>query len=450
MIEMQARAYIPWIIKYRPKRLSDYVNQDEAKTILLSWLKAWEKGSPAKRSATLYGPPGVGKTSLIEAVAGELNYEIVETNASDFRRKDDVERRIKPAATKMTLSGKKRIVLIDEVDGLSGTADKGGVEALLELISVARHPIVMTANNPFHPDLKPLRDSSVMIELKKLNQRDVLRVLKGICEKENIQCEDDGLKIIHTKNEGDLRAAINDLQAIAEAYGKVTAELANQLVYYRDREINPFDTLRAIFTSRYSWQSKLAVSHSQADPDTLIEWLSENIPIQLSDPQDAFMAFQALSRADVYRGMIVKTQNYDFLAYVIDMIGPGVSLSRKRTKFKWLKYEYPKKIKMMSETKKSRELLNSAARKIAKRMHCSTSTAKSEFIPFLRAVYRADKLTAEKLLKGLKLEEDEIGVILGTMKEEKPEEQVTGPKIEEYSSEASAGTQKKRSKAKKK
>lgn len=432
MIVMQAKSYIPWIIKYRPKKLSEYVDQEEAKTILLSWIKSWEKGSPTKKSVILYGPPGVGKTSLVEAIAGEFNFEVVETNASDFRRKDDIERRIKPAATKMTLSGKKRIILIDEVDGLSGTADKGGIESLLELVSITRHPIIMTANNAYHPDLRPLRDVSVMVELKKLNQKDVLKVLRGICESEKIICEDEALKIIHNKNEGDLRSSINDLQSIAESFGKVTVDLANQMVYYRDREINPFDTLRTIFTSKYSWQSKQAVSHSQVDPDTLIEWLSENIPIQLSDPQDAYLAYQALSRADVYRGIIKRTQNYDFLSYVVDMIGPGISLSRRRTKFKWLKYEFPKKIRLMAETKRSRELLKSASLKIARKMHCSSSTAKSEFIPMLRSIYRVNRSMGEKLMKGLKLEDEEIKVILGSSLSatEEEREEAMGPRQE--------------------
>jgi replication factor C large subunit len=450
MMVMEAKSYTPWIIKYRPKKISDYIDQDEAKTILLTWIKSWERGTPTKKSALMYGPPGVGKTSLVEAIAGEFGYEIVETNASDFRRKDDIERRIKPAATKTTLSGKRRIILIDEVDGLSGTADKGGIESLFELVSITRHPIIMTANNPFHPDLRILRDVSVMIELKKMHQRDVVKVLKGICEKEKVLCEDEALKIIHSKNEGDLRSSINDLQSIAESFGRVTVDLANQLVYYRDREINPFDTLRTIFTSKYSWQSKQAISHSQVDPDTLIEWLSENIPLQLSEPEDVYLAFQALSRADIYKGMIKKTQNYDFLAYVIDMIGPGISLSRRKTKFKWIKYEYPKRIKLMGETKKARELLNSASQKIAKKMHCSSSTAKSEFIPALRAMYRTNKSEAEKIMRSLMLEDIEIKIILGssTGKIESSGEAMD-PKQEKESQKGSEEIQRKRKTSKK-
>ncbi|MFP3269059.1 MAG: replication factor C large subunit [Desulfurococcales archaeon] len=426
---MPESSYIPWIIKYRPKSLSDYINQEEAKTILLNWLKAWDKGSPAKKAVLLYGPPGVGKTSLVEAISKEMNCEVIETNASDFRRREDIEKRIKPAATKMSLSGKKRLILIDEVDGLSGTADKGGIETMLELTSITKHPIIMTANNPFHPDLKPLRDASLLIELKKLNQRDVVKLLRGICEKEKIFCEDEALKIIHTKNEGDLRASINDLQNLGLSFGKVTASLVNELIYYRDREVNPFDTLRNIFTSKYAWQSKLAVSHSQVDIDTLIEWLSENIPVQLTEPEDMYLAFQALSRADIYRGRMKRTQNYDLLTYISEMVGPAISLSRKKTKFKWIKYEFPKKIRMMSETKKARESLNKAAAKIAKVTHCSRETVKSEYIPMLRALYKVNKTLATQIMEGLKLEEDEIKVIVGKSKEstENTEPSSTGP-----------------------
>ncbi|MEM3491252.1 MAG: replication factor C large subunit, partial [Fervidicoccaceae archaeon] len=431
-------SYIPWTVKYRPRSISEYINQDEAKTLLLNWMRSWERGAPSKKSVILYGPPGVGKTSLVEAIAGDINAEIVETNASDFRRKEDIERRIKPAATKMTLSGKRRIILIDEVDGLSGTADKGGIESLLELISITKHPIIMTANNPFHPDLRPIRDASTTIELKKLHQRDVINVLKRICERENVQCEEEALKIIHGKNEGDLRASINDLQGIAQSFGKVTASLANELIYYRDREINPFDTLRTIFTSRSSWQSKLAISHSQVDTDSLIEWISENIPVQLTEPEDIYLAYQSLSRADVYRGRMRRTQNYDFLTYVVDMIGPGISLSRKRTKFKWVKYEFPKKIKMLGETKRARELRESAARKIAAVLHCSKETAKSGIFPMLKAMYAMNPSKARSIMEGLKLEDEEVRVIVGKVKEDEAHgEEFMGPKKKEAAPEES-------------
>lgn len=413
-IIMSSNIKLPWIIKYRPKSLKDYVNQEEAVTIFTSWIKEWEKKVPLKRAVLLYGPPGVGKTSLIEVVANEYNMEIIETNASDYRRREDIARKVRTAALQGSLSGKRKIILLDEVDGLSSLGDKGGIEAIQELISITKHPIVMTANNAYHPDLRPIREQSILIEVKKLGQREVLPLLKKVCERENVTCEDEALKIIYTKNSGDLRAILNDLQSIAEVFGKVTTELATELTYYRDRQLNPFDTLRIIFSSKYIWQSKNAVSHSEVDPDTLIEWLSENVPNQLSDPEDVYLAFEVLSRADVYRGRIVKSGNWDFLSHVIELIGPSISFSRKKSKYKWVGYRYPQKLKQLSETKRNRELLKNATMKISQRVHCSTECVKREVLPIIRSIYKLNPHYAVKLLRSYDIEPDEASVIVGT------------------------------------
>ena len=409
----QTTRRVPWIIKYRPKKLSDYVNQEEAKNVLQAWIKEWLRGKPSKKAVLLYGPPGVGKTSLVEALAGEYNLEIVEMNASDFRRKEDVERVALRAATQLSLTGRKRIILLDEVDGMSGAADKGGIEAILKVINETKHPLILTANNPWHPDLRPLRDAVMMVQLKRLKQRDVLALLKRICESEGIECEPQALKIIYEKNMGDLRSCINDLQAIAEAFGKVTESLARTMTYYRDRELDPFETLRSLFTARYCWQSKSAISHSQVDPDLLMEWISENIPLQLTDPEDMLRAYEALSRADRYRGLIRKTGSWDLLSYVFDMMGPGVTFARKKTRFKWVAYRFPQKIKMLSEAKSAREKLLSAAKKIATVTHTSRSTVIQEFIPLLRIIYEADKEKGALMMRLLELSSDEAQVITG-------------------------------------
>jgi replication factor C large subunit len=209
---------IPWIIKYRPRKISDLENQDSAKKQFVQWFESWIKGRPSKRAALLYGPAGCGKTSLVEAAAHEYGYELVEMNASDFRRREDIMRIASTAARMRSLFGRGKIILLDEVDGISGTADKGAVDAILHLINISKYPVVMTANNPWDQKLRPLRDASLMIAFRRLTDRHVIAVLKKICSAEKIECEDAALKEIARRSEGDLRSAINDLQAIAEAF----------------------------------------------------------------------------------------------------------------------------------------------------------------------------------------------------------------------------------------
>ncbi len=380
---------LPWTIKYRPKRIDDVVDQDQAKKMFIPWLRQWLTGRiPEKKAALFYGPPGCGKTSLVEAAAHEYNLELIEMNASDFRRKEDIERVAKIAATQLSLFGRRKIILLDEVDGISGTADRGGLDAILELINVTRHPIVMTANDPWDQKLKPLRDASLMIPFNRLSERVVVEVLERICRMENIFCEREALYHIARRCEGDLRSAINDLEAIATGYGKVTRELAEALVYSRDREYSPWEMLRNLFMSKYAWQAKRAVTHTNLDYQTVLAWINENIPNQYTDPEDVWRAYEALSRADVYMGYIFKTLSWDFLAYVFDMAGPGVALARRKSRFKWAKYQYPEKIIMLAKTKEAREIRDAIAQALANRLHTSKATIKRDVLPYLMIIFR--------------------------------------------------------------
>ncbi|MDT7895413.1 MAG: AAA family ATPase [Desulfurococcales archaeon] len=124
MAAIRASQCIPWIIKYRPKTLSEYIDQDEAKNKLIEWLKNFP--NVENKAVLLYGPPGVGKTTLVECIARDLGYELIEMNASDFRRMQDIERIAISASDKGGLFSRKRLILLDEVNGINIRADIGG------------------------------------------------------------------------------------------------------------------------------------------------------------------------------------------------------------------------------------------------------------------------------------------------------------------------------------
>ncbi len=404
---------IPWIIKYRPKKIADVVNQDSAKKQFIQWLESWLKGKPLKKAALLYGPAGCGKTSLVEAAAHEYKLEVVEMNASDFRRKQDIERIAKVAATMRSLFARGKIILLDEVDGLSGMADRGAIDAILHLLEVTRYPVVMTANDPWDQKLKPIRDASLMIAFKRLSERDVILVLKKICQAERLECEDNALREIARRSEGDLRSAINDLQAIAEGYGKVTITLVRELSAYRYREYAPFEALQKLFNAKYIWQAKAAVTQTNIDYETMMIWINEHIPTYYDDPEELARAFDALSRADVYMGRIRKSGSWDLLSYVFDMMGPGVAFARRIYKYKWKIFRSPKRLQLLAQTKRSREIREGIARALAPRLLTSKATVKRDVIPFLKIIFTNNPKYAAKIALGYELTEEMIKWLAG-------------------------------------
>lgn len=404
---------IPWIIKYRPKKIADVVNQDSAKKQFIQWLESWLKGKPSKKAALLYGPAGCGKTSLVEAAANEYGLEIVEMNASDFRRRQDIERIAKTAAFMRSLFARGKIILLDEVDGISGTADRGAIDAILHLLEITRYPVVMTANNPWDQKLKPLRDASLMIAFKRLSERDVIIVLKRICQFEKLECEDAALREIARRSEGDLRSAINDLQAIAEGFGRVTLNWVRELSAYRTREYAPFEALQKMFNARYIFQAKSAISQANIDYETMMIWINEHIPTYYDDPEEIWRAYEALSRADVYMGRIRKSGSWDLLSYVFDMMGPGVAFARKIYRYKWKAFRSPKRLQLLAQTKRSREVREGIAMTLAPRLLTSRATIKRDVIPFLKIIFTHAPKYAAKIALGYGLTEEMIKWLAG-------------------------------------
>jgi len=404
---------LPWVIKYRPKHVDEVVDQDNAKQKLIAWLKAWEHGKPEKKAVLLYGPPGCGKTSLVEAVARSFGYELFEMNASDSRRKADIERLAKAASQTAGIRGKRRIILLDEVDGLDPRADAGGVEAIVEVIKNTRNPIIMTANNPYQEHLRPLRELAEVIPMDRLKEPHVVAVLKRICASEKLQCEDSALEELAKRCEGDLRSAINDLEAIAALDRKVTLSYVKAVSTYRDRVYAPWEALRKLFTSKYVFQAKNAVTSTDLTPDEFKTWINEHIPTYYDDPAEMWRAYEALSRADVYFGRIAKTQNWDLLSYALDLMGPGVAYARTSYKYKWVAFKLPERIRLLAETKKSREYREVLAEYFAKRLLTSKATVKNDVIPYLRVIFTHNPKYSAGIAKAYGLPEELITWLAG-------------------------------------
>jgi len=405
------KPWVPWAIKYRPRRIDDVINQEEAKKKVIPWLKQWMEGKiPSKRALLLYGPPGVGKTSLVEAAANELGFELLELNASDHRSAEAIRRTVGVAAFKKPLFGKGIIILLDEIDGIAPKEDAGGLRALIEIIRETRNPIIMTANDPWKDQLRPLREVSELVRFKPLTTTQIVALLQRICDLEGIECEREALRYIAEVNQGDVRACINDLQAVAEGYGRVTLDIVRMVVRGRDKKVDVFRTLNAVFYSDAAWKVKKAVSNSEVDYETLITWINDNLPRKYEDPEDLYRAFEALSRATVFLSRAKYGGHWSLLSYVFDLMGPGVRFARKNKPPAKARYSYPDRIKLLARAKEAREIRENLAAKIAARISASKKTVKSEVLPYLFVIFqnKENPIPAARLALGLKLENREV------------------------------------------
>lgn len=406
--------YTAWAVKYRPKSLKDIIGNRESIQKFAGWVESWNKGTPKKRAAFLYGPPGVGKTSSVEALANDFHMEIVEKNASDYRTEEAINHFAGLASHFGSLFGAKRIVLLDELDGITGTADKGGVRAITDVAKTACCPLVLTANSAYDPKFSNLRNYCLLLEFKKPPVGEVAKYLKHICDNEEIKADESALKFIAQRSDGDVRSAVNDLQALAQGKNRLGYDDVSWLGY-RDRQDTIFNVLKMILYGKTCASAKRAANMTDVDNDMLLEWIYENVPDHLTDPHDLERAMDSLSIADVYRGRIRRTRDWGFTRYVIDYMTAGVAMARQNTKASgWIPFKFPSRIQTLSRSRSERAMRQSIGYKIRRKCHISALRASREILPYLEIIFKNNVETAAGLAKWLDFDVEMVAYIAGS------------------------------------
>ncbi len=402
--------HVPWTLKHKPKTLAEVVGNNKAKKQILEWVHSWEKKPPKKRALFLYGPPGTGKTASIEALANDLDVELVQSNASDYRTAGAVERFAGRASEYGTLTGKKRLILLDELDGITGSADRGGLRVITQIVKKSRKPIILIANNAYDPRFSTLRRYCQLIQFKRPTRPQVTKHLRNISRVEGIDAEEDALGFIAERASGDVRSAVNDLQALAQGKKRLTYDDVSWLST-RDRKEAIFNVLGAIFYSKDIVDARRAADAADVDLDMLFEWIYENLPHQIEDPKELAASMDMLALADIYRGRIRSTQNWKLMRYFIDFMTAGVAASWSKRSTRWVPYRFPSRIMSMSRSRAERAMLSAIGMKIRRRCHISSSRAAKEVIPYLRVMFQNNAEMKAGLSRWLDLDEDMVEYI---------------------------------------
>jgi len=403
-----------WTEKYRPSSLSEVRGNDKARDAFLEWARSWDDHHEA---VVLHGSPGVGKTSAAHALAEDMGWDVTELNASDSRTADVIERVAGEAAKSGTLiggTGGRKLIILDEADNIHGTADYGGGRAVTKLVKEATQPVVLIANE-YYDMSQGLRGATQDIEFRDVSKRSIVPVLRDICRRENVEYEDDALDAIAEKNSGDLRSAVNDLQALAEQNEVLTE--ADVVTGDRDTTEGIFDFLDDVIKNKGAEDALHAAYDVDETPDDLINWVEDNMPKDYSGSELAG-AYEFLANADNWLGRVRATQNYSYWRYATDNIAGGVAAAREEPKGGWTRYGPPSYWSKLGRSRASRDKRDYIARKIAEQSGCSMSSARREVMPFLAAIthHCKNREVTVAMAATYDLDEDHVSFITGSGK----------------------------------
>lgn len=384
-----------WCEKYRPKKFEDIFGQEEAIEKIKLFVSNFSKPR-TKKAIILHGGPGIGKTTIAHVITNETNSEIFELNASDLRNKGKLQEVLKPAIEQQSLTNKNKIILVDEADGISGT-DRGGITEIILLLELTTYPIIITANDAWAKKLSPLRKKTELIELKEIAPSVIKNILTEILKKEDKFIHNKILNQVAIKSKGDLRAAINDLQAIVNTGTPEEIELDQ-----RNKETDIFNALKKIFQEKPTEETLRIFDSVKMSIDEIILWVEENIPADYKG-QELERAYDLLSKTDLFKGRIYKQQYWRFLVYENIFLSYGIASAKQNPKNEFSTYKRPARILKIWLNNQRTAKKKSIAIKYAKYVHVGTKRALNEY-PIIKQIIISNPQIAQEL----KLTEEEI------------------------------------------
>jgi len=387
-----------WVENYRPTNPNMVIGNEETRLNFITWLKNWKKKS---KPSLILGPPGVGKTTLVHAVAKDLGYEVLELNASDVRTKTKLEKRLGPSRINSTLFEEKILIFLDEVDGIYGRQDKGGIEFLLDLIKSSRNPIVMVANVEENKKMIKLIKSAQVFRFQRIPPKLLEMIVKNILQREDRTLNQVKLEMIVRDANGDVRAAVNSAQVASSGSEDLISEL-------RDIQISPIESLKIFFDSSTSEEAYLALSGCKMQPRDKIRAIFQSIRSIELDRKKLIEIMEELSKADEVVAKIGKTQNWTLLRYFDRILANSLFPTLKGTNVRYREQILPWKLQLRiwNDAVQLKKISSS----LAKQHHLSSKDASLLDLPYIMLLSKL-KNYENRIVSRLRLDESAVKVL---------------------------------------
>lgn len=367
-----------WSEKHRPKQIIDMVGNEEARKSFVDWIIKWKKGA---KPVLLVGPPGIGKTTLAQLAAKEFGYDVIGMNASDVRNKSNIEELLSPLLGSTSLLGRP-MIFIDEVDGIHGRSDFGGVEALLKILKEPTIPIILAANSDDSDKMKNIKKTAKTIYLKPVPPRLLGLYLGKVLKEEGAKLSPGTTIKVVVECRGDIRSMLNMAQAQMGGFD-VDSEKSFETL---DIEAG----INAFFKAKTRQEAQSVLYSLRIDPREKLNAFYSSIITSNIPNKDMARLLDVISEADVLYGRIIRTQEWRLLRYLDNIL---LRLYSENLPIQYSQYNlsWP----LLNKLRWDGKVIKSLSANLAQRFHVSQSTIATYYLPYILFCMKNKKLELE-------------------------------------------------------
>ena len=300
-----------WVEQYRPKTIDDCILPDSLKTLFKSFIKKGELSN-----MLFSGTPGIGKTTVAKALCEQMNCDWIMINGSEEGGIDVLRNKIKNFASTVSLSGGKKVVILDEADYLNPQSTQPAMRGFVEEFH-KNCRFILTCNFK-NRIIEPLHSRFSNIEFK-VNPKDKPKLASRLFERavyilkeQNVSYEDKVLVELITKHFPDFRKLINELQRYSVS-GSIDAGI---LVNVSDENLKTL--VSHLKNKEFSDMRKWVVNNLDNDPVKIFRKIYDTLYTNL---EPSTIPHAVLIIADYqYKSAFVADQEINLVACLTELM----------------------------------------------------------------------------------------------------------------------------------
>lgn len=269
-------------------------------------------------------------------------------------------------------------------------SDRGGLGAIAKLVRETKQPVILTVNDPtvLNRYSSAFRYSATRISFWPLRPDAVRSIVRQVAVREGLTVSAAAADAIVSRSRGDLRAALNDLDAVsALPPGKAQEALLGT----RDVTSDFFDFTREFLETPRVYRSVEIRNRLDATPDDLLPWVEENLPRATRQPETRAGAFDELAVADLLLSRARRYRTYGLWSYASEIMTGGVGLVLARGDgHAPERIAFPQFLGAMGRSRATRAIRTAILSKSGRLLHMSKRKASESALDYLAVAFRKE------------------------------------------------------------